>query len=199
MIWEKLDMVDKDYFGIIYRVTNIINGKIYVGQTVQTLEYRKNSHFNESKRSRFYFHQAIIRYGQKNFIWTILEHCDSKEELDEMEFHYIKQYNSFRPGGYNLTYGGDGTLGLIPNEETRNKMSKASKGHKMTETARQKLILNHADFSGKNNPMYGVVSPMKGKHHSNETIRKISMKLKGRRLSEEHKTKLSESHKKYGD
>jgi group I intron endonuclease len=182
-------------FGIVYMVTNKVNGKSYIGQTIKNLSIRKRNHITEAKRSNFYFHQALIKYSKDNFKWEILEYCDSKEELDEMEFHYIKQYNTFRPGGYNLTYGGDGCVGLIVSKESRQKMSKARKGRRMTETARQRLILNHADFSGKNNPMYGITSPMKGKNHTEETIRKISMKLKGKKFSEDHKKKLSNSAK----
>jgi len=182
-------------FGIVYMVTNKADGKSYIGQTIRDLYIRKYNHIQEAKRSNFYFHQSLIKYGQENFDWKILVECDSKEELDEMEFHYIKQYNTFRPGGYNLTYGGDGCVGMKISEETRQKQSKARKGRRMTEIARQRLILNHADFSGKNNPMYGVPSPMKGKNHSEETIRKISTKLKGKKFSEDHKKKLSNSAK----
>lgn len=182
-------------FGIIYIVKNNITDNYYIGQTIKSLYERKLSHIRESKRSNFYFHKALNKYGIDNFTWEILEHCDSKEELDEMEFHYIKQYNSMRPNGYNLTYGGDGVVGFKFTDESKHKLSKLHKGRKMSEIARQRLILNHADFSGKNNPMYGVPSPMKGKNHSEETIRRISIKLKGKKFSEEHKKKLSNSAK----
>jgi group I intron endonuclease len=182
-------------FGIIYIVINKITKMVYIGQTIKSLSDRKVSHFSEAKRSGFYFHQALNKYGPENFTWEVLEYCDSKEELDEMEFHYIKQYNSLRPSGYNLTLGGDGTIGLKISEETRAKLSRIRKGRKMTEEARQKLIMNHRDFSGCNNPMYGVSSPMKGKNHSIETKSKISLKLKGRSLSLEHRLKLSEAAK----
>jgi len=182
--------------GVIYRAINKITGKSYIGQTIQDFDRRIKAHFTEAKRSKFYFHKSLSKYGKENFIWEILEHCSSKEELDEMEFHYITQYNTLRPNGYNLTMGGDGTVGFRPTKESRLKMSKARKGRKMTEDARKKLIKNHADFSGSNNPMYGVASPMKGKNHTSETIDKISKKLTGRRLSEEHKRKLSAAAKR---
>lgn len=189
-------MINKDYFGIIYKATNNANGKVYIGQTVQELHTRIKSHFSESKRSNFYFHRALFKYGEDNFTWEILEYCDSKEELDEMEFHYINQFRSLRPEGYNMTLGGDGMIGFKFNQETRKKMSDIRKGRKMSEEARQKLIANHADFSGKNNPMYGITSPMKGKNHTKETKVKISNKLLGKKFSEEHKMKLSEAAKK---
>lgn len=182
--------------GIIYKATNIKNGRSYIGQTIQELGTRKKAHFSEARRSKFYFHKALLKYGKKNFKWTVLEKCNSKEELDEMEFHYIKQFNTFRPNGYNLTFGGDGTVGYVFTTKDRLKMSNARKGRKMSESARLKLIKNHADFSGKNNPMYGVTSPMKGKNHTEETKIKISKKLKGKKHSEDHKRKLSDAAKR---
>ena len=189
-------MAQNKSYGVIYKVINVVNDKAYIGQTVVGLEKRRRRHIVEAngKHNNFYFHNALKKYGLENFNWKIIEFCDSKEELDEMEFHYIKRYNS-REAGYNLTFGGDGIVGFKHSTATRERMSKARKGRKMTEEARLKLILNHADFSGENNPMYGVTSPMKGKHHTVETKLKISNHLKGRKFSDEHKRKISEAHK----
>lgn len=189
-------MAQNKSYGVIYKATNLVNEKSYIGQTIVGLEKRRRRHIVEAngKHNNFYFHNALKKYGLENFKWKIIEYCDSKEEMDEMEFHYIKQYNS-RVAGYNLTFGGDGTVGFKFSAEQKLKLSKIRKGRKMTEEARLKLILNHADFSGENNPMYGVTSPMKGKHHTVETKLKISNHLKGRKFSDEHKRKISEAHK----
>jgi group I intron endonuclease len=152
-------------------------------------------HFNEAKRSKFYFHNAFIKYGESNFYWEILEHCSSKDELDEMEFHYIKQYGSFGHNGYNLTFGGDGMSGFVFSTESRMKLSASRKGRKMTDEAKRKMIANRPSKAGKGNPMYGVQSPMKGKKHTEETRNKISIKLSGKKFSDEHKIKLSEAAK----
>jgi group I intron endonuclease len=114
---------------IIYKVENEINGKCYIGQTVKTLKQRKQGHtYRTNGGSQLCFCCALRKYGFKNFKWEVLCECDSKEELDEMEFHYIKQYNSFSPNGYNLTLGGDfGTYGWVPSEETRQNMRNARK------------------------------------------------------------------------
>lgn len=95
---------------IIYKATNKVNNKCYIGQTINALSYRRMHHYKDANSGRYsvYFHHAIRKYGKDNFIWEVLENCNSKEELDEMEFHYIKQYNSFKPSGYNMTLGGDG-------------------------------------------------------------------------------------------
>ena len=111
---------------IIYKATNKIDGKCYIGQTIKGLKRRKQEHSNA--KDGCYFHNAIHKYGFDNFEWEVIEECDSKEELDEMEFHYIKQYDSFKPNGYNLTLGGNkGTYGWIPSEETKNNIRKSLK------------------------------------------------------------------------
>jgi group I intron endonuclease len=109
---------------IIYKAINEIDNKCYIGQTINFYK-RKNEHKNCNDNS--YFHNAIRKHGWDNFKWDILCECSSKDELDEMEFHYIKQYDSY-DNGYNMTLGGDkGTWGWVPTEETRKKMSEARK------------------------------------------------------------------------
>lgn len=115
---------------IIYKVTNIINGKIYIGQTKQRLPRRRTIHHNEAKSNRSpnsAFHKAIRKYGKKAFEWEVLCECDSFDDMNEKEIFYIKEYDSYvKEHGYNMTYGGDGTLGHKPSEETRKKMSESS-------------------------------------------------------------------------
>lgn len=92
----------------IYKYTNKINGKIYIGQSVNIYK-RKNYHEapNSRKLERSYFHRAIDKYGIENFDFEIVEEC-SKEELNEKEKLYIEKYNSFdRNNGYNRTTGGE--------------------------------------------------------------------------------------------
>ncbi len=191
-------MDDKDCFGIIYKVTNIINGKVYIGQTTQGLHRRRGDHERSSRNgsSTTYMSRSFNKCGLDNFEWEIIERCDSKEELDEMEFHYIVSYRSnIKKFGYNYTLGGEGTLGCFPSAETRKKLSESHKGRKMTDEAKRKQKENRPSKVGINNPMYGVQSPMKGRNHTNETRTKISIKLSGKRFSEEHKIKLSEAAK----
>lgn len=98
---------------IIYKATNSINKKSYIGQTTRDIFTRMKRHLADTKKgSSTYFHNSIRKYGIDNFSWHVLCQCDTKEEMDEMEFHYIKQYNTFvypDKSGYNMTLGGDGT------------------------------------------------------------------------------------------
>lgn len=103
--------------GFIYKCTCLINGKIYIGQTIQDYNERWKDHiqeaFNDKQPSYNYkFHKAIRKYGENNFKWSILEtvSCDNVENLLEilnnLEIKYIKQYDSFK-NGYNSTKGGN--------------------------------------------------------------------------------------------
>lgn len=95
--------------GIIYKITNKVNGKSYIGQTRYTLEFRWKQH--QHKKDNTYFHNAIHKYGIENFSTEILEECDYKD-LDSREIFYIAKYNTFKEG-YNLTIGGDGNRRLL--------------------------------------------------------------------------------------
>lgn len=93
----------------IYKITNIINGKTYIGQSVN-IEKRFKTHktnaFNKkNKEYNKLLYRAFRKYGIENFIFEIIEECP-KEMLNEKESHYIKLYNS-NINGYNLTNGGE--------------------------------------------------------------------------------------------
>ena len=95
--------------GFIYKITNKVNGKSYIGQTRYTIEFRWKQH--QHKKDNTYFHNAIRKYGADNFIVEKLEECNI-EDLNEREIYYIAKYNTFKDG-YNLTIGGDGNRTLL--------------------------------------------------------------------------------------
>ena len=95
--------------GIIYKITNKVNGKSYIGQTRYTIEFRWRQH--QHKKDNTYFHNAIHKYGIENFNIEILEECDIKD-LNSREIFYIAKYDTFK-NGYNLTIGGDGNRTLL--------------------------------------------------------------------------------------
>ena len=94
--------------GYIYKVTNKINGKIYIGQTIQTVKERWYRHCGKSGISKAelstHFKRAILKYGKENFLLETIEVCDSSQ-LDEREKFYISYYDSYK-NGYNSTTGG---------------------------------------------------------------------------------------------
>lgn len=102
--------------GFIYKVTNKINGKIYIGQTSGiTPEERFKQHVKEAKVKQYNrpFHLAINKYGAENFIVEKIEEVSS-EILSEREKYWIKYYHSYihdeNANGYNTTMGGEGTI-----------------------------------------------------------------------------------------
>ena len=73
---------------IIYKATNKINGKVYIGQTINSLEHRKSGHERDAhckKKSTVYFHNALLKYGFENFNWEVIKECASQKELDYYE------------------------------------------------------------------------------------------------------------------
>ena len=98
--------------GFIYKITNTVNNKIYIGKTTNTIEHRWNQHMRQAKReqnSNILLYKAINKYGYNSFTVDIIEECDN-DILDEKEQLYIKLYNSFYKNGcgYNMTIGEDG-------------------------------------------------------------------------------------------
>lgn len=93
--------------GKIYIIKNLINNKVYIGQTTQKLSKRFNGHCCYSKTDRsinMYIKRAIHKYGRKNFSIELLEECNI-EDLNQREQYWIKKYDSYN-NGYNLTLGG---------------------------------------------------------------------------------------------
>ena len=91
----------------IYKVTNTINGKIYIGKTSQFKE-RKWQHERCYEKEDCRFHRAIQYYGKDKFNWEIIDETNSLDKAYELEKKYIKEYNSYHPNGYNMTKGGAG-------------------------------------------------------------------------------------------
>ena len=199
----------------IYILTNRLNGKSYVGKDVN-LGSRVKEHLRLKCPGCVMIHRAIKKYGAENFDVTLIP-CPgvSLEELSAIEVRAISDYGSYE-NGYNLTKGGEGTLGYVPSdewraeksesmsgeknhfygrthsEETRHLLSKVHTGRRHTEETKAKW----SDLqSGEGNGFYG-------KKHSEESKRDMSEKAKGRvpwnkgkKATEEARRNQSESHK----
>lgn len=95
----------------IYKITNKLNGKIYIGKSID-IEKRWKEHIRHSKdeftKKKPIIHKAINKYGPDSFIFEVLEECQ-EDKLNELEMYYINKYNSNNKNiGYNITNGGDG-------------------------------------------------------------------------------------------
>lgn len=94
----------------IYKITNIVNGKVYIGKTETSVSRRWKRHLRAVKnRINRYLYDAINHYGIDKFIIETIDETETKEELNLLEKHYIAEYKS-NDGkyGYNMTSGGDG-------------------------------------------------------------------------------------------
>lgn len=115
---------------VIYKIKNKINGKIYIGQTIN-FKQRINAHINTAENKyksakKYPVHRAIAKYGKENFSYEIIYEAKTKTELDEREAYYIQKYISFKSEyGYNIKLGG--SKEKLP-ESVKKKISNSQKG-----------------------------------------------------------------------
>ena len=131
----------------IYKITNILTNKAYIGQTIQEPRRRWRQH-NVAKSNCRGLAGAIQKYGPENFKFTVLCEASSLEELNKMEVFFIKSFKALTPSGYNLKSGGDNS---IPSKESRELMRKAQLGKKHSEETKRKLskiLMGHTRNKG---------------------------------------------------
>lgn len=161
--------------GVVYMVTNSVNGKRYIGITTRKFSKRINEHKYDSlsrkHSNKSYFHKAICKYGFNKFIFEVIEEIfDNNYEnlcnkLNDLEKYYIKYYNTYdKRFGYNLTLGGDGVRGFVMSDEQKKIVSKTHKGKKLSDEHKKKI----SDFMNSNK------NPRRGKSMPNEVREKIS-------------------------
>jgi len=134
---------------LIYRVTNTVNGKVYIGKWIHpTVDRRWRLHKSAAKSgSPYYFHRAIRKYGSDAFKVEVIDKTETSEELSEMEKRYIALYHSNDPSkGYNMTEGGEGTQGYTPTEAWRNWKSEHSKKWWDIPNYREKQTVAHQEW-----------------------------------------------------
>jgi group I intron endonuclease len=132
--------MENNFYGVIYKITNLTNGKIYVGQS-KNPKQRWNRHKYNSKKNKqrdnSLVSQAIYKYGEENFTFEIIISAKTQEELNWLEEKYIKELNSLSPNGYNLLSYNCGTN--ISSDETKNKMRKSRSNKKMDNSSSKYL------------------------------------------------------------
>lgn len=185
--------------GYIYKITNNINNKIYIGQTVKERptdrfsQHRYLARHPKQEKGISYLHQAMAKYGVDNFTFEIIENIEN-DKLNEREQYWIAYYNSFIPQGYNLTTGGEGTPGhsrsqsleerekrkqsnkqfYIVHPEARQALSERTKKLWENEEYRKKVTDSQKRFVQDHPDLNkGQNNPMYGKHHTEEALIKI--------------------------
>lgn len=196
----------------IYKITNTVNGKIYVGKTSETVEKRWERHIWFSRKDRnIYFSSAIRKYGRDAFKHEVLAHADSDEQSCFLERMWILVLNSAnREVGYNSTHGGEG---FSTGDKNPNRMNpkrgkdSPSYGRIVTEEQRAKISATlTGKLVGEKNPFYGKQhtpemiaffrDSQKGKKTkppSDETRDKIRQRMIGRTFSPETREKMRQA------
>ena len=172
-------------YNYIYKITNQINGKIYIGK--HSTDNLDDGYMGSGKLIL----KAEKKYGLENFTKEYLAFCDTEEKLNWFEKFYIKQFNA-REVGYNLTDGGDGVIGHIDSDETRLKKSLSHKGIKRgprSEETKQKLRKPKSEETKRK---ISEAQKQYCKEHGNQNAGKHHVYGP---MTDEHKQKLSESHK----
>lgn len=167
---------------VIYAIVNIVNDKIYVGQTVDRKKRWKNHKIglNYNKRLSRYLQAAWNKHGAENFVFVILERVEpDRELLNVKEQWWIDKLNTAnREHGYNLAPSAGSALGVKHTDETKQKWSEQRKGKKRS-----------AEFA------LSVSLRMTGKIISEETRERLKQSHAGHKHSKETKAKMSESRK----
>ncbi len=190
-----------DKTGTLYKLT-FPNGKSYIGITKHSIEHRIKIHIRASRSGRkLAIYNAIRKYGEDSFKVHVLA-MDNPDNLPMLEINAIKKYGTFGVGGYNLTAGGEGTLGrsFTVSEETKAKISKTTKGRvgkPLSNETKKKLrdanIDKKASEATKKKISIALMGKQKGKITSEETKAKISVSLTSRKLTEGQKYNLAKS------
>ena len=149
--------------GIIYKIENKVNGKIYIGQTINE-KRRLNEHKRCHNKSYMLIDKAIFRYGWENFSYSVLFEIEGNDvsvitnELNKKEIHFIECFKSRTPNGYNILKGGSDVSGV------NNPMY----GKPISDLHRKRLVESHK----------GKPNKMKGRHYSAEKRTEMVSKRK---------------------
>jgi group I intron endonuclease len=177
---------------IVYLISNKKNGKKYVGQHAGNdlgVYWRRTVWLAEAGyQGKRALYRAIRKYGSDNFEVKVLVIVGTKEEMDRYEIGLIRAWDTINPNkGYNITAGGDGSLGVKMSEETRDKMSKSRLGKPMP--AKSKEILQKLNKGNK----YAL-----GHKMTEDNFNKLMAAHIGAKRSDEARQRMSEAHKGKG-
>lgn len=168
-----------------YVITNLVNGKVYVGQSKNPAQRKKGHWAGGRHGGKGHLYDAMRKYGLDKFKFDILEEC-SEDLIDDRERHWIAQYSSTDPSkGYNKESGGHALKAL--HEETKRKISESLKGVPFTEERCKNI----------SDAQRGVPCLKNRRENNPERGKRISESLKGTSISKDHKCAVSASLSSY--
>lgn len=183
---------------LIYKITNIVNGKLYIGQTTKTLDERIKNHHNAFVSGKdTHLYRSMRKYGWDKFQFSVIVYASSQDVLNELEEFYIRKYDTVR-NGYNMAYGG--TVNVMYSESVAKKHDAKMRTKSVREKISKSMKLSYAKRGGASAEHRKHLSDNKKKFYASD--RGIAAKKKFSetyRLSDEHKAALIESLKKHVD
>lgn len=185
----------------VYKYTNKINKKVYIGITTRNLETRHKEH-SRNVGIGTYFSNAIKKYGIDNFVLEKIDTANNINELAQKEVYWIKHYNAFvywdNSNGYNETFGGEGLTG---HSGELNSQFGISPQERMTQEKFEewKLNLKKSAHHGIENKCYGV-HPLEwmGKERWEELLCELSERWKGENNPNVKNPKHGKDHPNFG-
>lgn len=202
--------MDSEIYGTIYHITNLQNGKVYIGQTIHSYHERCKAHIYACRghyHRNDYLQRAVDKYGMESFITGSLCVAYSKEELDGWEDQYIEYYQSMnRDKGYNLK--GASSRGRMSaaskrklseskkgknviDEETRQEINKKLRGRQLSKEHRENIRTAQLGTCRSLETRKKMSDVRKGIIYSQETKEKMSKAKKGKVLSKEHRKNIA--------
>ena len=180
----KTSAKDKKFY--VYALTNNLDGKKYIGLTSQKPEKRWNN--GNGYRDTTHIGRAINKYGWENFSHEIIYKNITCEEAQKYEIELIEKYDTLNPQkGYNMQPGGNlSNLGIKMSEENRQKLSERSKGEKNYFYGKTPTKEHIAYLTVLTKERVGDKHPMYGKHHSEESKKKMSKSAKGKHVGKDN-------------
>ncbi len=151
---------------LIYKITNCLNQKIYVGCTSKSIKQRFNQHVASSRRLNYGISRAISKYG-----------AETAQQMYDKETYWIEKLGSFHYG-YNMTKGGLGSPGKVHSQQSKERLRSSQLGRNHSEESKRKMS-----------------EAQKGKVFSEEHKRKLSNVAKSRTFSKETRQKMSDAMK----
>jgi group I intron endonuclease len=173
---------------LIYKATNLSNGKSYIGITTKSLPERIRGHKYNAIRGGSPFSKAIRKYGIDGFQWDVIRTCSEIDETKNLECFYISEFGTHASlgNGYNSTLGGDGVSGYVFTDEVKRKISEAGIGRVKSEETRKKLSI-----ANKGKPYKG---PKTRPPRSEEVKRKMyenNPGFTGKKWDDSHREKIT--------
>lgn len=169
-----------DSKGIVYLIS-FPNKKKYIGITTTSFKERKQSHISHRNSSNLPVHNALAKHKDR-VTWEIIDKGDNWNELKKMEIKYIKKYKShISENGYNLTIGGDGTVGYKHSDESKLRNSERRKEHFKDAKNRKKQS------------KAGIIA-----HHENPKLAKEHSRFQTKRFKDQgERDRVAEGMRKY--